>query len=164
MVEMRDIMCPQILLWTANFDEISARSAHPQISNQISRNPCLGQIRAAYLRTGVLSTVYTAPVCWHGPVQGGGGHMWTCAAQSCHGAVVIPAYLLHFLLYPLCLPPPDFFVFWPPFLSLDSFPPPKSKKSRPHLPLTSVSRLSDFFAFQPPSLSLDSVPPPKSKK
>ena len=42
-VTMRWEICPQILLWTANFDKILARSAHPQISNQISRNPCLGQ-------------------------------------------------------------------------------------------------------------------------
>ena len=42
-VTMRWEICPQTLLWTANFDEISVRSARPQISNQISRNPCLGQ-------------------------------------------------------------------------------------------------------------------------
>ena len=124
-----------------------------------------------YLRTGVLTTVYILRLGWHGSVQGGGsGHMWTCAAQSCRGAVVpltlptlpsLPALSFTFLL----------FCFLATLFSLRQFPPSQIQKNLALISRTSYTSYSTlsplhsyFFAFWPPFSALDSCPPLESKK
>ena len=60
--------------------------------------------------------------------------MWTCAAQSCHGAVVPLTYLLHFLLYPLSF---TFllFCFLATLFSLRQFSPSQIQKISPPSPV-----------------------------
>ena len=57
-----------------------------------------------------------------------------------------------------------FFAFWPPSLSLDTFPPPKSERISPSSPAHLDLPPLRVFAFQSPFLSLDSFPLPKYKK
>ena len=127
---------PTRSLWLAGLD-----------GGSVARSGRLRAIRAAYLRTGVLSTVYTAPVLARVGAGGAWTYVWTCAAQSCHGAVVIPAYLLHFLLYPLSFTFLLLLLSGHPFLPLDSFPPPESKKISPSSPAHLDLPPPRFFCF-----------------